>query len=98
MPGHRPVLVCAPRSPWRRVFGFALVCLAVEHSAGRGRTRAPARSRMALIVLAAGLLAAALMVPPAAMSEDVRLRVAAADVVVAYELPHAAINTAPRGP
>src|SRR2546427_8230692 len=94
MPGHGPVLVCAPRSPWRRVFGFALVCLAVERSAGRGRTRAPARSRMALIVLAAGLLAAPLMVPPAAMSEDVRRRLAAGDVVVTHELPPGASNTA----
>jgi len=49
---------------------------------------------MALIVLAAGLLAAPLMVPPAAMSEDVRRRLAAGDVVVTHELPPGASNTA----
>jgi ribosome-associated toxin RatA of RatAB toxin-antitoxin module len=62
-----------------------------------GRTRAAARSRVALVVLAGGLLAAASTAPPAGISEDVRRRLAAGEVVVTDALPPGASKTARGG-
>jgi len=55
------------------------------------------RSRLGLIVLASGLVAAASTAPPAGMSDDVRRRLVAGEVVVTAALPPGASTTARGG-